>query len=352
MKLSDAMAGRDNNFNLIRMVAATGVLISHAWPICTGDRESEPFMQALGGISLGICCVLVFFSISGFFIAQSFERSADLWTFVRARALRLFPALFVVLLLTVLIAGLFLTTAPPEAFWTEAAAYVARNLTLYRPIYPLPGVFESNPLGNPINGSLWTLRYEVTCYAALTVLALFGVFGRPLLMATVLGVVTLGTLSTRVLGAPHVAHYLFFLGFPFVLGMAVYTWRHSLPLRVPFLLALALVTIVLGQVGVPDALFRIVLTTTLAYGAFLIGYHPKLRLRSYNRLGDYSYGMYIYAFPVQQIIVWMGVTYLIPHIFLAFSAALVCAVLSWTLVERPALSLKSTRPTALRREVA
>jgi peptidoglycan/LPS O-acetylase OafA/YrhL len=352
MKLSDAMAGRDNNFNLIRMIAATGVLVSHAWPICTGIRESEPFMQTLGGISLGICCVLVFFSISGFFIAQSFERSADLPAFVRARALRLFPALLVVLVISVLVLGFFISNAPSGLFWTEGVAYVARNLTLYRPLYPLPGVFEDNPLGNPINGSLWTLRYEVTCYLALTLVALLGVLKRPLGMALLLGLMGVGTMSTQSLSAPHVVHYLFFLGFPFAFGMMVYVWRDVVPLNVSLLIVLVLATIVFGQIEASDPLFRMLLTITLAYGAFLIGYHPLLRFRAYNRLGDYSYGMYIYAFPIQQLIVWMGVTHIGSHITVAFLAALICAVLSWMLIERPALALKSARSLPLERKTA
>jgi peptidoglycan/LPS O-acetylase OafA/YrhL len=156
-RLGDLARGRDNNFNLLRMLAAAGVLVSHAYPIARGPDAEQP-LESLLGMTLGTVCVYVFFAISGFFIAQSFERAATPGAFLRARALRLFPALAVVLCVTVLVAGLWLTTAPPPVYWAAVPEYLVRNLTLFFLRYDLPGVFEDNPLGPGINGSLWTLN--------------------------------------------------------------------------------------------------------------------------------------------------------------------------------------------------
>src|SRR5690606_17754997 len=98
--LADIGRGRDNNLNLIRMIAATGVLISHAWPVTTGDVKDQPLASLLGGIDLGMICVYIFFAISGYLIAQSYDRDPKLTHFWTARVLRIFPALLVVLLLT------------------------------------------------------------------------------------------------------------------------------------------------------------------------------------------------------------------------------------------------------------
>ncbi|HET7409345.1 MAG TPA: acyltransferase family protein, partial [Paracoccaceae bacterium] len=140
-RLGDLAKGRDNNFNLLRMLAATGVLVSHAYPISRGPGVEQPLESILGGIALGTICVYVFFAISGFFIAQSFERSATLGGFLRARALRLFPALALVLCTTVLVAGLWLTAAPARIYWAAVPEYLVHNITLFSLRYELPGVF-------------------------------------------------------------------------------------------------------------------------------------------------------------------------------------------------------------------
>lgn len=96
IRIGDLSAGHDNNFNLLRMLAATGVLVSHAYPISLGAGAVEPLESLLKGTSLGGICVMIFFAISGFFISRSFAGKSSLKSFLRARALRLFPALAVV----------------------------------------------------------------------------------------------------------------------------------------------------------------------------------------------------------------------------------------------------------------
>ncbi len=82
--LKDVCEGRDNNLNLIRMIAAVGVLVSHAWPLSLGPGTPEPLSAAVGQ-SLGSLSVLVFFVISGFLIPRSFERQPTLANWLRAR---------------------------------------------------------------------------------------------------------------------------------------------------------------------------------------------------------------------------------------------------------------------------
>lgn len=152
-KIGDRNEGYNNNFNLLRMLAATGVLVSHAYPISLGADAVEPLASLLKGKTLGGLCVMIFFVISGFFIARSFARMSSLGSFLRARALRLFPALVVVLAVTVLAAAV-LTTANATVYWVAVPEYYLRNVTLFFLKYELPGVFETNPYGGAINGSL------------------------------------------------------------------------------------------------------------------------------------------------------------------------------------------------------
>jgi peptidoglycan/LPS O-acetylase OafA/YrhL len=338
--LESRLAGRDNNLNAIRMLAATAVLVSHAFPITGGE---DPLL-ALTGATGGELAVGVFFGLSGLLIARSFDRRASMVHFLSARVLRLFPALVVVLALTVLAGAAF--TRLPLADYAAARGtwtYVPLNLALYRPQYALPGVFEANPIGPLINGSLWTLFYEVACYAGVVVLGLAGILQQRLAALAVLGMVTMAYGAAAWLQAagdgadlvPLRIVLLAKLGFPFMLGTAAYVWREWLPLS-----GLAAAALWVPALFLPAGpVLAGWITLALVYGALWFGLVPKGKLLAYNRLGDYSYGVYIYAFPVQQAFVHLmpGMTPL-ANIALALPVTLVLAVLSWKLVEARALA--------------
>ena len=343
LRFGDRAAGRENNFNLIRMCAASGVLVSHAWPISRGPGAVEPLQAQLHGLTLGTVCVYIFFAISGFFITKSFERSASIARFLLARALRLFPALVVVLGLTVL-AGLWLTRAPAATYLAAVPEYLIRNLTLFRLQYALPGVFEANPYGPAINGSLWTLNYEVLCYLGVFLAGIAGLLRAPRGVAVVFVAVVALCLAVPLLPAHPRLVKLLDLGLPFALGAAAYIWRDRLPLGPGPALGLAALA-ALAWWG-PSALFRPVFVLALSYAVFLAGFARLPALLRYNRLGDYSYGMYIYAFPLQQLAAHWGMLSPGLNIALALALTLPCAVLSWHLIEKPALAWvpRSRRP--------
>lgn len=334
--LGSCAAGRDNNFNLLRMLAAAGVLVSHAYPISLGAGADEPLARYLDGMSLGSVSVLVFFSISGFFITKSFVFSTSWKRFLAARVLRLFPALFVVLVVTVLVAGFFLTAADRTTFWQAAPGYMLRNLTLFKLDYSLPGIFEGNPYGTAINGSLWTLFYEVVCYAGVFVAGLLGILRRPRLFAFCLSLAVVLFLVMPYLPVHSRFQTLARLALPFAIGAGFFLWRNLIPLSP--LLAAGLGLLAWALHGTEA--FRPVFVLALSYAVFVLGYWPGAWLRLYNRLGDYSYGIYIYAFPVQQLVASSGVSDPLVNMAVALPVTLACAVLSWHLVERVALDLK------------
>jgi peptidoglycan/LPS O-acetylase OafA/YrhL len=334
-RIVDRAAGRDNNFNLLRMLAAIGVLISHAYPISLGPAKMEPLSDLLG-VTLGTVCVMIFFTISGFFITRSFEQKHSLRSFLQARALRLFPALVVVLAATVIISALFLTVAPSKMFWPAAGEYLLRNLLLFSPKYPLPGVFEANPVGPAINGSLWTLNYEVMCYFGVVLCGVLGLLRRPAAFALGSGLLLALYATAQILPLHDRIENLVQLALPFAIGMSFWVWRSIIPLSWP-LAGVALVAAVLLR---PTPVFSLALVLALAYWVFMLGYARIQLLRGYTRLGDYSYGTYIYAFPIQQLVAFFGVVSPLTNIGLAFPAVLLCAVLSWVFVESPALRLR------------
>ena len=338
LTIADRAAGRDNNFNLLRMLAAAGVLVSHAHPISLGPGTPEPLSAILHGKTLGGLSVMIFFAISGFFIARSFAGKSSLAAFLRARALRLFPALVAVLVVTVLVAAA-LTTAPAATYWAAVPDYLFRNGTLFFLQYDLPGVFETNPYGPAINGSLWTLNYEVLCYLGVVLAGVLGLLARPRLFALALFAFALAYGVTMAADLHSRIEALMSLALPFAAGMAFWVWRDRIPLSP----ALALAGGALAALAWPTVLFVPVFTLATAYAVFVLGYARLPWAEGYNRLGDYSYGTYVYAFPIQQLVAWTGVTLPLWNMALALPATLHCAVLSWHLVEAPALRWKQGR---------
>jgi len=341
-RIGDLAGSRDNHFNLLRMLAATGVLVSHAWPISLGPGAPEPLGAALG-FSLGTVCVFVFFAISGFFITRSYAEAPDWRRFLRARVLRLFPALAVVLVVIVLVAGTVLGGADPEAVWRAAPAYLLRNLTLVSLQYELPGVLLNTPYGPTINGSLWTLVYEVLCYLGVLAAGVLGLLHRPRLFGPVLGLVAAGCLAVPYLGPVHPRiETAAALALPFTVGAGLYVWRDRLPLSGMLATGLwGLAAVLHGFGPAPGPAFLPAFVLALCYSVFCLGYARVPGLLGYNRLGDYSYGIYIYAFPIQQLWAEAGVRDPLANIALSLPPVLVCAALSWHLVERRALALKA-----------
>lgn len=336
--LGTAAQGRDNNLNLIRMVAATAVLVSHAWPMTYGVGVIEP-LEDFTGHSLGRLSVYVFFAISGFLVAASFTRSATLGRFVAARALRLLPGLLVSLLLVSFVLGPLATTLPLTGYLTNPATWLAvvNNITLFSPQFGLPGVFRDNPFP-AVQGSIWTLIHEVLCYVMVFLAGIAGTLRTGWRFVAFIGVyAAIWALSLALPDLfPTRAVLLRDLSLPFVLGMAAWVWRNHLPLNIAGVGALALLALVLR----PTALAYPALILVLFYATFWLAYVPGGALRAYNRFGDYSYGIYIYAFPLQGLVVWLWHPATpLTHMLLAFPPTLLAAGLSWHLVEKPALSL-------------
>ena len=349
MYLGQLASGRDNNFNLIRIVAAGGVLVSHAFPIALGRGSPEP-MDAVTGLSLGWICVGVFFAISGFLITRSFDRKPHVTEWVSARIMRLYPALVVVCLLVAFVYGPVFTTLAPADYFGQphTYTYVPRNLSLAALQYDLPGVFTASPYPSAINGSLWTLFHEIACYAMVLCLGVIGAVASRGRFALFLAIYVVGYALTGIDGvAQHLPGKLAGwrqLSLPFVIGMALYVWRDRV--RLSWLLAAALAALAVVLHG--TALFRPAFVGAIAYTTFVLAYLPAGSIRRYNELGDYSYGLYVYAFPTQQALVaTIGTMTPLANIALALPISLLCAVLSWYWVEKPMLERRHAVATML-----
>jgi peptidoglycan/LPS O-acetylase OafA/YrhL len=354
VKLNDLATGRDNNFNLLRMIAASAVLVSHAYPIALGEGAIEPLSSMLR-MSLGTLAVLTFFSISGFFISQSFERGHGLIGFCVARILRIYPGLMVVLLLTILVIGPVFTTLTQSSYFFHPATllYFPRNISLKWLQYDLPGVFRDNPYGPAINGSLWSLFYEVACYCVVVVIGVLPLTGRSWTFIAFLVVYALGYVALKLIGDPLLKQSALIANFhqltlPFVVGMAFYHFRRFLPLNF-IVCAVACGGVVLAY---GHFWFEEIFVICWCYLIFYLGYLSCAPLKAYNHVGDYSYGMYIYAFPCEQIgaALWKGASPL-ALIAISFPLTLAFAVLSWHFLENWALGYRATAAQWLKRKI-
>ena len=339
--LAGYLGGRDNNFNLVRIVAALAVLVSHAFAVTTGDETSEP-LRALTGLSLGQFAVAVFFGISGLLIARSFDRRETIVHFGAARFLRLWPALTVVILLSVFVLGPAMTELPTADFFASPRTweFIPSNFTLVFRDATLPGVFLDNPQSPSTNGSLWSLFYEVVCYGGVVVAGYLGALRRDWRFAVLLAGATIGHVLSVIYspagGLAYRLDTLGFIGFPFVLGMAAYVWRDQVRLGPAGVALCWLLVAAMAQ----TMFFSSAIMAALVYTTLWLVLVPKGAVLAYNRVGDFSYGVYIFAYPIQQtlVAVWPGMSAW-TNILAAVPLTLLFAIASWFMVEKPSLAL-------------
>lgn len=339
--LGQLAIGRDNNFNLIRMLAASGVILSHAYPMGLGPDTPEPLEGILKGDNLGRLCVFVFFAISGFFITASFDRRKSIVDFIMCRALRIYPGLIVMLLVMLPLVGWI--DGQGAAFLAQLPIGIFNQTVMFFQIgdanNPPYRLFAENPLPNAFNGSLWTLRFEIMCYVGVVIAGYLAIFRHRGAALTVLVLAVLGNYFLPMITGRYDVIMLSYVGLPFAFGAAAYVWRNQLVLDGRVVLGLLCLSAALQ----PTFLFFPVMIMTISCSVLWLGYVDIPVVKSYNRLGDYSYGIYIYAFPIEQLVAKAGFTQPLKLASITFVVTLVFAIVSWHFVEKPALGLRKGR---------
>lgn len=322
--------GRDNAFDVLRLLGATLVLVSHSF-VLAGVAEPK-----LGDSSLGVFGVEIFFVISGFLVTASWLSDPRLRAFLAKRALRILPALVATLAVCAFLLGPLLTTLGIGSYLsgTGMLIYVADNIvavvsagTVKDVSYVLPGMFPDNPTSS-INGSLWTLPVEVRAYILVVVFGVVGILTRWLWPAVLAGlaIVVAGTGESTLLIVM------------FMVSSLMYIHRDRIPLRGSF--ALLALGAWLVAVWFPQA--AVVVALTVPYLVLFAAYKAPAGVRWLTRRGDISYGVYLIAFPVQQTVVLAlgpDVSVLVV-IAVSLPVTFALAMLSWRFVEKPALRLK------------
>jgi peptidoglycan/LPS O-acetylase OafA/YrhL len=331
---------RNNNLALVRLLAAMSVLFAHSWPAALGDGALDPISTALSAafgrpVSLSGLAVNAFFVISGYLVTKSATRRS-LGEFIFARIFRIYPALIMHVAVLVFALGPAMSSLSLEDYFRDHRSwgFLADNIFMWNAAYDLPGVFETAPV-NAVNASLWTLPIEIRCYATLAVLTAIGLVRNRVLFVALL--VTLSALQLlapqlSLLGAESAAVNILF----FIEGALTFLLARWLPASlaaIAAVLAFGLVLFKLGGAGVIAA-------TGFGLAILWLGIIAPPVIDVMKSVGDASYGVYLWAFPVQQTIVAAGADgspLLVAAI--AAPAALLLGAGSWRFIERPALTL-------------
>ena len=361
--------GRQNNFDLLRLIAAWLVIITHGYALTGQSVDLDPLARLTARhLHLSNLAVRTFFIISGYLIAASALRSPSLGVFTRNRFLRLWPGLAVCITLTVIVLGPAFTSFSLHDYWAAPKTWhYFRYLLIAKLPLSLPGVFKTHPSAT-INGSLWTLQYEVACYIIVAGMLVMG-WMRKKGPTLILGGVWLAVFahmrlfgySDRIKFALIYTHFqtdefVYFSGY-FIAGMvAFFLVRDGFRLKAWMGWASAAALLFWFWVGEwayhsDHNIFSFLLHSSWPFDyvllpiiVFCLAFAPApdwLR----HPLGpgrDWSYGIYIYGMPVQQIVYelssgqwpfWLYQT-------TCLLAVLPLAAASWALIEGPALRLK------------
>jgi peptidoglycan/LPS O-acetylase OafA/YrhL len=342
--LSQALSRKGNNFDLVRLLAAIAVVYGHSYLLQAPDGSSDWVQNTLGFDGFGALGVYAFFMMSGMLVTASFDRQRSAPRFLALRIARLWPAVAGASLVTIFVIGPLFTTLPLHEYFSSGKTWA--NLDNFSTIvlkqgWTLPGVFVDNPFHNDICAPLWTLPIEVRCYMIVLVTGMLGLLSSRwgTVLAALLGVLAF---AVRV-HLPHLeiglrdfsvkpGGYSFWPELFFLVGILLYGWRDRIQFSGLGALGLLMVFMVFRDTAGAQPLFYLL----FIYGVMWIGTTPMLH--RFVPRNDYSYGIYLYGFMMQQCVAAIAVH--LSHVTATLIAApfiLACAMLSWHFVERPVL---------------
>lgn len=330
--------GNTHGFDYLRLILATSVLFWHSLIISYGTNMDRPFLAGPYGPFVRLILPM-FFTLSGFLVAGSMERCRTVSEFVTLRVLRIFPALTAEILLSALLLGPIFTHWTLGAYFTDPKFWTYLLNCLGMIHFLLPGVFIDNPRPDIVNLSLWTIPAELECYIAIVTLTVLGLFRRrPLFLAAIL-LLTLvfsgydwanGQFENEGLASPRL------LVLSFLVGVTISLYRDRIPLN-PWLAALSFLLGYWLLSGGPAPFFCAI---PVGYLTVWLGMTHPPRIPVLMK-GDFSYGIYLFAFPIQQCIaqmLWTREWWI--NSLLSLPIVLMWSALSWYNIEKPLLGKK------------
>ncbi|WP_420587419.1 acyltransferase family protein [Ruegeria sp.] len=360
----DLYNGRTTGFDYLRITLAIGVLAWHSFGVTYGREALDAFFRDVALAPAVRMILPMFFALSGFLVTASLYRSDSLKVYLIFRGLRLFPALTVEVALAAVILGPIVTSLTLGEYFTAGGFYSYFLNILGLVHYELPGVFHGIPYPRVVNGSLWTVPYELECYFYLALFFVLGVFrNRWFVLLVFIGLtimsVALGASSAK--GVVIVLKNMLIatpeglepnlqqavddriqlariLVVSFFAGASLYAWRDKVPLNAPLAAICAVISFLC--LGSSSLYFYAPMFAT--YLTVWLGLQNPT-LWGVLKTGDYSYGIYLYAFPIQQALMltgWFDQQYLF-HLVVTLAVVSLFAAFSWHVIEKPSLKAKS-----------
>jgi len=333
MILAEALRRENNNADLMRLLAAFAVLWTHSYGLAPHPGVQEPIGSFLGFDQAGPLGVKFFFFLSGILVTNSWLTRQSPIRFAFARFFRIFPALLLSAAFCVFVIGPFFSSIPLAQYLSNTSVFAEVFLAPYRE-YAIPGLFSNNPI-KYTNGAIWTIRYELAMYILLLAFGMLGLF-RHKIVATVFLVAVMvesfifpNNIIFISLSNVNVAGYL--PGF-FAFGALFAVHKNSIVIDMKLVVGCVLI----AAMCIDGPVFRYAF-----WAAFLVACLWAMTLPVFRKLrlpGDFSYGIYVFAWPIQQCL-----TQLMPHSVLyahqtfTFLLSLVCAMFSWYVVEKPCM---------------
>lgn len=335
---TDTVSSRVNNFNIIRFFAAFMVIYGHMSAVM-GAAAFPVLSQSVSTIA-----VKIFFTVSGYLITKSYLSDSHFGRYMIRRSFRIFPALIALVLLTVFVIGPLITNLSPSEYFSHASTWAYfKNLVLH-PVYTLPGAFSGGPYPNVVNGSLWTLPAEFLMYLLLPVFViLFKKLGSIKWGMAAMAVITLTVSVLYIDCFREVRLVIWGTNLPDMLPLIPYFFIgsfFSFPEMKKYLnLQLSLALLILASfVRAGESTHEVIVALVLPYFILSLALTEKPIFSKWFAKSDFSYGLYLYGFVVQQIVyrllapTELGV---LTVALISFAVTLVIAIPSWYLVEKP-----------------
>lgn len=338
MHIEDFLKKENNNLDLIRIFLASFVILGHTIAL-NGDTSLwvDPITFFFPITYSGALSVKIFFFISGLVVTNSCIKNDNFIYFIIARLFRIMPALFCLLLITVFIIGpIYTLLSIKEYFLTQDYFNYLKNNMLFRTEWKLPGLFTRNLYKDAINGSLWSLHYEMYAYLYLMLSFLVIKIKRRLLFNLIFIIILIdSSLSTRIIFnqlGNDPAIYL--LPFSFASGafFAVNAkWIKISSITVLFLFILFIIAKKTNLEEIALLAFFCNLTVYISSLKLLLKFKPKF---------DISYGIYLWGFLVQQIVYHLfGKLYAGTHFIISLIISVIIAYISFISIEKPFITL-------------
>jgi peptidoglycan/LPS O-acetylase OafA/YrhL len=335
-----AVNGRSSGFDYTRISLALAVAIWHGCQVAYGtDTSKAIWHETPAGYFLALILPM-FFSLSGFLVGGSMYRNPNLRTFLTLRAIRIYPALVVEVVFVALVLGPLVTTVPLDKYFLSRK-FVAYLFNMFGIIhYVLPGVFLKNPYAAVINSQLWTVPFELECYAVAAAIFLVGFFRYRNRVLPIFIFLTILVAWWQIYSDTPATNGVWsgrLLVLSFVSGLVLHAYKDSIPLRGD----VAVIALIAGTLlPLANDSFAYISPIFVAYGTVYLGLRDPPRSIIIDS-GDYSYGIYLYSSPIEQT-----VQFVIPHatwlgnLTISLPVTIAFALFSWWYVEKPFQKIK------------